>query len=355
MDVGIQLFFPSHGWPDATDGQVYTEELKLAMLAEELGFDCVWVVEHHFFDYSFCPDNTQLLTYLAGKTERIDLGTAAIIMPWNDPLRVAEKIAMLDQLSNGRTRLGMGRGLSRREYAGFSNSAMDESRGRFDEGAAMVLSALTTGVISGNGPFFPQAPMPIRPAPTKPFHDRFYAVASSEDSVESAARLGGRMVMFADQPWEKRMPSITRWRTMFEEFHGAAAPPPMTCDFTYVHQNELIAADRAMQYHSSYLESILEHYELMGDHFKDTKGYDAYANASDTIRRIGAEGLLRGFSKAAAHGTPDSVIAQLAARRELMGDYELCTAFRFGGIPFEEAEASMRLFATEVLPELHRW
>ena len=84
----------------------------MALLAEEVGFDVVWAVEHHFYDYSFCPDNTQWLAYIAGRTERIDVGTAAIILPWNDPLRVAEKVALLDQIASGRLRLGFGRGLS---------------------------------------------------------------------------------------------------------------------------------------------------------------------------------------------------------------------------------------------------
>jgi alkanesulfonate monooxygenase SsuD/methylene tetrahydromethanopterin reductase-like flavin-dependent oxidoreductase (luciferase family) len=355
MDVGLQLFFPSHGWPGITDQRVYDEELRLALLAEELGFDCVWVVEHHFFNYSFCPDNIQFLSYLAAATTRIDLGTAAVIMPWNDPLRVAEKISMLDALSNGRARLGMGRGLSRREYAGFAGTSMDDSRGRFDEAAEMVIRALRNGVISGAGPFYPQQEMPIRPAPRGSFDERLYLVASSDDSVESAARLAGRMVMFADKPWEKRLPSIERWRELFCEFNHAEPPTPMTCDFTYVNANSDVAEERSRRYLASYLESIIEHYEIMGDHFEHTKGYDAYASAADSLRKMGAEGFLNGFCKAAAHGTPDQVIEQMATRRATIGDFELCTAFRFGGIPYDEAEASMRLFAAEVLPELHRW
>jgi alkanesulfonate monooxygenase SsuD/methylene tetrahydromethanopterin reductase-like flavin-dependent oxidoreductase (luciferase family) len=355
MDVGLQLFFPSHGWPGTTDSQVFAEELRLALLAEELGFDVIWVVEHHFFDYSFCPDNMQLLSYLAAKTQRIDLGTAAVIMPWNDPLRVAEKMSMLDELSGGRARLGMGRGLSRREYAGFSTTAMDESRERFDEGSELVIRALETGFAEGDGPHYPQQRVAIRPAPTRSFADRLYTVASSDDSIDSAARLAGRMVMFADKPWEKRLPSIQRWRTLFADYHGVQAPPPMTCDFTYLHPDAELASSRGKQYLATYLESIVEHYEIMGTHFADTKGYGAYASAAESLQAIGAEGLLKGFTKAAAHGTPDQVLQQLSDRRELIGEFELCTAFRFGGIPIAEAEASMRLFASEVLPVLHSW
>ena len=165
MDVGIQTVFASHGWDNVSDGQVYREETALALLADELGFDVVWAAEHHFYDYSFCPDNTQWLASIVAKTKNVDVGTAAVIMPWNEPLQVAEKIAMLDHIADGRLRFGMGRGLSRREYSHFRGIEMDESRGRFDEGSMMVQAALETGYIEGDGPFYPQVRTPIRPAP----------------------------------------------------------------------------------------------------------------------------------------------------------------------------------------------
>ncbi|MGY9075627.1 MAG: LLM class flavin-dependent oxidoreductase, partial [Acidimicrobiales bacterium] len=193
MDVGILMPFASDGWEGISDSQVYAEELGLARLADELGFNVAWAAEHHFFGYSFCPDNTQLLSYLAGVTSNIDVGTAAVIMPWNDPLRVAEKVALLDNVSNGRFRFGVGRGLSRREYAPFRDIEMDESRARYDEGTAMVLEALRTGFVEGDGPFFPQERVEIRPRPERSFDDRLYCVASSDDSVDAAARFAGRM------------------------------------------------------------------------------------------------------------------------------------------------------------------
>ena len=91
MDVGIQMVLATYGWQGMSDDQAWDEEIRLARLADELGFDALWAVEHHFNDYSFCPDNLQLMAYLAGICPNIDLGTAAVILPWNDPLRVAEK------------------------------------------------------------------------------------------------------------------------------------------------------------------------------------------------------------------------------------------------------------------------
>ena len=110
MDVGIQMVFASYGWDGISDAQTWDEELRLAQLADELGYDVLWSVEHHFYDYSFCPDNTVFLAHMAARTQRILLGTGAVILPWNDPLRVAEKIALLDHLSDGRLLFGMGRG-----------------------------------------------------------------------------------------------------------------------------------------------------------------------------------------------------------------------------------------------------
>src|ERR1700722_724674 len=136
MDVGLQLGFTGYGWKNITDEQGWDEDIQRARPAADSGFFVLWAVEHHFNDYSFCPDNLQLLTYLAAVCPNIDLGTAAVILPWNDPLRVAERAVVLDMLSKGRLRLGMGRGLARREFHAFRGT-MDESRERLDEAAAM--------------------------------------------------------------------------------------------------------------------------------------------------------------------------------------------------------------------------
>jgi alkanesulfonate monooxygenase SsuD/methylene tetrahydromethanopterin reductase-like flavin-dependent oxidoreductase (luciferase family) len=355
MDVGVQTLFSSHGWDGISDGQVYREDTALALLAEELGFDVVWAVEHHFYDYSFCPDNTEWLAYVAGRTRRIEVGTAAVIMPWNDPLRVAEKVALLDHVSGGRLRFGMGRGLSRREFSHFRGIRMDESRARFDESASMVKRALETGVIEGDGPYYPQPRTPIRPAPERSFEGRTYAVATSEDSLEAAAVLKAAMVMFADRSWKGRLPQIEHWRTRYRELHGQPPPPPLICDFVYCDADPRTAEERGTRHLATYLESVLEHYEVTGSHFAGMKGYESYAGAAGALARMGASGFLKGFLEATAYGSPRQILEKYRARWELIGPFEAAPAFRFGGIPFAQAEASMRLFAAEVLPELKTW
>ncbi len=139
--------------------------MRIAAIAADGGFDCLWAVEHHDDDYSFCPDNLQLMSYLAAKHPNVDVGTAAVILPWNDPLRIAEKVPMIDHFTDGRLRFGVGRGLARREFNIF-RSSMDESRTRFDEAAKMIVEALETGFIEGDGPHYKQPRARASPSET---------------------------------------------------------------------------------------------------------------------------------------------------------------------------------------------
>jgi alkanesulfonate monooxygenase SsuD/methylene tetrahydromethanopterin reductase-like flavin-dependent oxidoreductase (luciferase family) len=348
--IGVQMIFQSWGYPQSvTDEQVYREEITLALQAEQLGFDALWPVEHHFEDYAFCPDNTVLLAHLAARTSRIRLGTGAVILPWNDPLRVAEKIALLDLLADGRVLFGMGRGLARREYAGFG-IPMDESRDRFDEAARMVLEALDTGFIEGAGPHFPQPRTAIRPRPSTSFRDRTYCVAMSPDSVLAAADLGARMIVFSQRPWADQAEAYRTYRERFTAAHGRDPDPLTTCDFVYCDSDAGRAEAVAHQHLAGYLTSVMQHYELSSDHFKQARGYESYGTAVELLKAIGLDKLCEMYLDVQAWGTPDQVIEKLLARRELVGDFDLTCCFRYAGLPFDEAERSMRTFATEVIP-----
>jgi len=348
------MLFSSYGWDDIRDDQVWKEELRLAELAADSGFDVLWSAEHHFFDYSFCPDNVQLMSYLAAKCPDIDLGTAAVILPWHDPLRVAEQVSVLDILCNGRLRFGMGRGLARREFAAFRGT-MDESRERFDEAGPLIVEALRTGVMEGTGKHYKQPRIDIRPRSPHDIDGRIYAVASSEDSVESAARLGARMVMFSDRPWHLRMDAIGRNRELFQEFHGRPAPPLMITDFCVCGPSQDEAEQQARQFMGKFVESNFHHYELLGEHFASVKGYDAYAQKAEIAKKSGLDGATAGFMEAVSWGTPDNVLRKLEERRKTVGEFELNVAFRFGGVPFDVAERGLKLFAKEVLPEIKTW
>ena len=167
MHVGMSTVFQSPQ-RKISDHQVYQNELALADLAEPLGFQSVWGVEHHFTDYTMCPDVIQFLSYMAGRTQNIQLGSMVMVLPWHDPMRAAEEVSMLDNLSGGRMILGIGRGLARVEFEGFGLD-MSESRGRFIESAQTLLTGLEKGYCEFQGEFVKQTRRDIRPAPLKSF------------------------------------------------------------------------------------------------------------------------------------------------------------------------------------------
>jgi hypothetical protein len=93
----------------------------------------------------------------------------------------------------------------------------------------------------------------------------------------------------------------------------------------------------------------------MGEHFSDMTGYEGYGKNAVVMRAMGESGFLKGFMQANAYGTPDQILGRLESRRKVLGSFEQSTSFRFGGISYEQAEKSMRLFAKEVLPVLKTW
>lgn len=355
MEIGIVQIFQSWGYDNITDAQVYEEELKLAVMADELGYDEVWCVEHHFEDYSFCPDNFVYLAHVAALTKRIRLSTGAVIVPWNvQPLRVAEKAALLDQLSGGRFTLGLGRGLSRREYNQFGIS-MDESRERFDEAAPMILKALETGVMEEHhGKYYDQPRAVIRPKP-KSFAGRIKQVAMSSESGQEAALLGAQMMQFTYKPIEVHQQEINDYATAFRQHHDTAPPIPIMTDITLCDTNADRAAEHAHKYIRNYLLSVMHHYEMMGDHFKDAKGYEEYGDAAAAMQEMGLDAIADGYLEAQVWGTPQQMLEGFAKRREAIGDYDILLVTRYAGMPNEVAERTLETFRKEVFQELKSW
>jgi len=99
----------------------------------------------------------------------------------------------------------------------------------------------------------------------------------------------------------------------------------------------------------------MRHYEIMSEHFKQIRGYDHYAGAADVLKLMKLEDVAVAYTDVQTWGTPETIVGKLRRRRELLGDFELSVIAGYGGMPFDEAERSLRLFASEVLPELNRW
>jgi alkanesulfonate monooxygenase SsuD/methylene tetrahydromethanopterin reductase-like flavin-dependent oxidoreductase (luciferase family) len=225
MHVGMGVIFQGLG-EARSDRDVYREELRLGDLAEPLGFDSLWGVEHHFTDYTMCPDVLQYLTYFAGRTQRIQLGSMVVVLPWHDPVRVAEQVIVLDHMSNGRLILGIGRGLGRVEFEGFGVEQGD-SRAIFVEAAETLLAGLETGNVEHQGRFIQQAPRELRPRPFASFRGRTYAAAVSPESSQIMAKLGIGILIIPQKPWELVVKELDDYRAVFRDVNGVDAPPPV--------------------------------------------------------------------------------------------------------------------------------
>ena len=166
-----------------------------------------------------------------------------------------------------------------------------------------------TGFIQGDGPYYPQVRTPIRPRPLAGFRDRLYCVGMSPESVEQAAALGARLMTFSQQPWELYAEgTLADYRRAWAKHHPGEPPPPLTGDLMFCHADAGRAEELAREYMSNYFLSIIEHYEILSDHFAKTKGYAHYANASEAFRAAGVETIAAGLD---SRGYPSDQIERI--------------------------------------------
>ena len=355
MKVGIALNMLAQA--GRSDAAVVGEHLAMGDLAEPLGFDSLFALEHHFTGYAMSPAPTQLLAYYAGRTRKIQLGTAVIVLPWHDPVRVAEQIALLDILCGGRCLFGFGRGAASVEYEGF-RVPMGEARPRFVEAAQIIVKALAQDSFEHDGEFFQIPRTAIRPRPISHPERRFYASAVSPDSAEIMAKLGFGVLMVMQNEWPKAAEDIGRYREI--AFAAGHQPrPPIILTNVCCAESRDEAHERAVKYLGEKWQSIDDHYHFSDGHLSTVRGYESYGKMARTYAKIGESAETR--KKATDFyvgiqivGTPKDCLDQIAELQRLTGLDHLVTEYSFGAMPHEEAELNMRLFADKALPVLQR-
>ncbi len=350
MHVGMSVVFQNPGRA-RPDHEVWRDELALADLAEPLGYDSVWTVEHHFTDYMLAPNPMQFLTWMAARTERVGLGSMVAVLPWQDPLRLAEQISLLDIVSDGRLILGIGRGAALVEFDGF-RVPMDESRPRFTESAELLLEGLERGWVEYDGEHVKQPRRDIRPHPFKSFKGRTYAATVSPESIPTLARLGVGLLIIPQKPWREVEKELAAYRAQFREINGTDAPQPIFAGWTFVDRDAGRAEEMARRYIAGYFQSVLQHYEFAKPHLGNTSGYEYYGKIADRIAEVGEEKFIEFFMNLQVYGTPDSCRERIAEVRRRLGSDSFIGVFSYHGMPREEAERNMRLFAAEVMPAL---
>lgn len=371
MKVGMTLFFQNYlDWerysagqfdqdPTISDSTIYEEELPLGDLAEPLGFDSLWTVEHHHSPYTMVPDPTQLLSYYAGRTKKIDFGTMVMVLPWHHPLHVAENISLLDNLLQGRKfYIGFGRGASAKEYDPL-NIPMEESRQYFLESLDVVRTALTTPRFSHDGQVWKIAETSLRPAPrSKDLTERIYSAWGSPQTLPIVAQAGLGLLIIPMKPWEDYIPEIEDFNAI-REANGWEPLPPISVCWVYCHEDEKEAAIGARAYMGNYWDSAARHYGFASpDEFKGVQSYEYYQKLAENMaamRENDASDPNAFFAETQVFGTPEQCIEKMKKIQRTVGVDQFIGVFRYGGMPIEKAEASMRLFAAEVLPEIHAY
>jgi alkanesulfonate monooxygenase SsuD/methylene tetrahydromethanopterin reductase-like flavin-dependent oxidoreductase (luciferase family) len=370
MKVGVTLFAQNYvdwdrfeaveadpgkeGLPQLiSDSQILREQLHLGRLVEPLGYDSLWTVEHHFTPYTMVTNPTQFLAYFAGITSRIDMGTMIVVLPWHDPLRVAEGYIALDHMLNGRgLKVGFGRGLGIREYSGM-RVPMDESRERFKESLDVVRDAFTKEWFSFEGKYYQIPRTSMRPQPRigNKLAESLYIAWGSPQSMPVAAHENIKPLFIPQRSWEEHRDELVEYNRIRVEEHGWEPERPTTVCWVYCAETDAEAEEGARQYMAQYADSALRHYQFLGEHLQGLKGYEYYAQMAKMREQMPADFRAEDvYIKNHVWGSPKTCIEKLRRINDMMGVDEFVAVFSYGAMPVDKAEASMRLFSKEVLP-----
>jgi alkanesulfonate monooxygenase SsuD/methylene tetrahydromethanopterin reductase-like flavin-dependent oxidoreductase (luciferase family) len=350
MHVGLSLIFQNLQG-DRTDQEVYRTELGLAARAEEAGFNSVWTPEHHFSGYQMTPNVTQFLSWIAGQTSTVRLGTMVTVLPWHDPVRVAESFILLDYLSDGRALAGFGRGLGRIEFDGF-RAPMHESRQRFIEYSEAIITALETGSLEYDGVIYKQPRINLRPKPFKSFKGRTFASAVSPQSIDLMARLGVGLMIIAQKPWDAVTLELESYRQRYSELNGEEGPKPILCLFVGTSRNRRTANEMRERYLQNYARSTVEHYDFSNPDFAKIEGYEYYAGLANNIAKHGMDKFNDFLADLQVWGSPEEVTERILEYVEKVDAGAVLINPSFGGMSREVSLANYDLIAEEVLPRL---
>ena len=184
-----------HGGPDVDSGQGYRQFVDYNVEAEALGYHSTFLVEHHFTGFGQVSASLSLLTWVAAKTRTLRLGTAVLVLPWHNPVLLAEQAATLDLLSQGRLDFGVGKGYRYNEFTGFA-VPREEADARFEESLAIITKAWTSEQrFSHHGRFWTFNDVVVEPPTWQKPHPPIWMGAGSPASIRAVAARGGNLIL----------------------------------------------------------------------------------------------------------------------------------------------------------------
>jgi alkanesulfonate monooxygenase SsuD/methylene tetrahydromethanopterin reductase-like flavin-dependent oxidoreductase (luciferase family) len=351
MEFGIQ-FFPAVGPDQKPADQYWCEALALTQLAEQLGFTNVRTVEHYFLSYGgYSPDPLIFLSAAAALTRSMRLITGAVLPVFNNPLKLAGQIGMVDAISGGRLEVGFARAFLPHEFARFGIS-MDESRARFDEGLEQVRRLLEEEKVTARGRFHSFENATSLPRPTqKPRPPFWIAALSTRESFENAGTLG-HYLMGIPLGGAHMAGLLQTYRDAWTAAGHSGRGKVMLAFHMYCADTAAKAAAVAREPLNQYLKSIVDAASgwMSGVSSRD------YPNYQKMIESLSQETFESQVDKGLAWiGPPEEIRNAIDTYHGGVGGFE-CASLQvnFGMIGRADAEASMRLFAREVMPYFTR-
>lgn len=332
-----------------SDFEVYQDELALADMIEPLGFDRMWTIEHHFSPYGMTITPTQLFSYMAGRTKRIGFGSMVMVLPWNDPMRLAGEITLLDNLLAGRDlKIGVGRGAAPSEFGAFRIN-YDESRERMIEILEILRLAFTQEWFSYDGKHYKIPRTTVRPRPHSADLTRNMLMTwSSPETRDLAANSGCAPIFNNFHNWAEVVNSTNEFNAVRRSHGWEDIVPTVAGPIFCSYDKEKVR--QAREWVKMTYDSSIWHYGLFNQpSMKKLLEGKQGKELEDAIEQIRARSLVVG-----AFGTPEEVLETLTNVQGQTKFGELICQMNYGMMPLDWAKDSMTLFAEKVLPELHK-
>ena len=348
MRFGIN-FFPTVGPDEQSGAQFFDECLELCERAEALGYSSIRTVEHYFRPYGgYSPDPVTFLSAAAQRTKRVRLVTGAVLPAFNHPIKLAGKLAMLDNLSHGRLDAGFARAFLPEEFDAFQ-VPMDESRPRFEEGIAAVKRLWTERDVVWEGRFHRFGPITMLPRPYQQPHPPIWiAAVTTPQSFEWAGQQGYHLMIV---PYLTGHEGVAKLVQNYRDNWRAAGHPPgreqIQMSFhLYMAEDGELARREARTHMQDYIAKFLLSAEAWST--RKTDQYKGYEQLAQMLRDLTYERILS--ETRAFIGDPDDVADQIELIRGYYGEIEPSLQVTFGKMPELCARRSLDLFARHVMP-----
>jgi alkanesulfonate monooxygenase SsuD/methylene tetrahydromethanopterin reductase-like flavin-dependent oxidoreductase (luciferase family) len=338
--------------PDGDYQRAYKEMFGQIEYAEELGFDSVWLAEHHGSAYGSMPSPQVAMASIAKITERMRIGLAVSILPFDNPVRVAEDFAMIDVISNGRLDLGVGRGYQPREFKMLGLADRQQySREIFEEELDILVGLWENDSFSYNGKYFQLEDVSITPRPVQKPRPPLYVAAISPATFHLVRKYDMNVLV------TPTLMSLDELKTFVLEAKKELVElghDPLELNFPmnwqmHLAETEEEALTRPSEALDWYFNLVMK---LVPKGPTAPKGYEYMANLAEAFEQGG--GVSINDLRAAGIillDTPEKVAAKIEEVRTEIGQQEIFCWMRIGGLEDEKVRASMKLFAEEVMPQ----